>query len=218
MPLPQTLARIPSRSPQPAATPTAQAAANPPGVVPARDATGVYGEPADDFAPRSPQDFIRDIWEHAVDAAGKLGVDPRVLVAQSALETGWGKKIIRTGSGSSSFNLFGIKAGEEWQGDAATVRTLEFRDGVAALEKAAFRVYDSLAGSFEDYVDFLSGNPRYRSALDNAPDSAAFLHGLQDAGYATDPAYAAKIMRIVNADTYSDVFSELKNSAAVSLR
>lgn len=190
----------------------------PPAYVPARAATAVRGESTGTFAPQSPEEFIRGIWEHAVGAADRLGVEPQVLVAQSALETGWGRKVIRSASGDSSFNLFGIKAGSEWQGDATTVRTLEFRDGVAALEKAAFRVYDSLAGSFDDYVDFLSGNPRYQSALESAPDSRAFLRGLQDAGYATDPAYAEKILSIINTDAYDAVFSELKNSASLSLR
>lgn len=215
MPLSQV--RVSSASPQAVAGLTAQATAARQSSVPAREATGVRGEAAEVFAPGSPEAFIRGIWEHAVDAGGKLGVNPEVLVAQSALETGWGKKVIRTGSGSS-LNLFGIKAGEEWQGEAATVRTLEFRDGVAALEKAAFRVYDSLAGSFDDYVDFISSNPRYRSALDQASDSAAFVHGLQEAGYATDPAYGAKIMRILDTDTYAAVFNDLKNSVGLPLR
>ncbi|MEZ5569414.1 MAG: flagellar assembly peptidoglycan hydrolase FlgJ [Halioglobus sp.] len=223
--MPLTPAQMPARAtaaPR-AEAPSAQygATRQPPLVpefVPARAASAVRGERPGQFAPRSPEEFIRGIWEHAVGAANRLGVEPQVLVAQSALETGWGRKVIRSSSGDSSFNLFGIKAGNEWQGDAATVRTLEFRDGVAALEKAAFRVYDSLAGSFDDYVDFLSGNPRYQSALESAPDSRAFLRGLQDAGYATDPAYAEKILSIINTEAYDAIFSELKNSASLSLR
>jgi flagellar protein FlgJ len=188
-----------------------------PAFVPARNATGVRGE-AGAFAPQSPEAFIRGIWDHAVGAARQLGVEPQVLVAQSALETGWGKKVIRDAGGDSSYNLFGIKADAGWQGAAATVSTLEFRDGVAALEKSAFRMYESLAGSFNDYVDFLKGNPRYESALAKAPDSGAFLRGLQDAGYATDPAYASKILNIINTEAYDAIFSELKNSASLSLR
>src|SRR6056297_951699 len=134
--MPLSRVRVPSASPQAVAGLTAQATAARQSSVPARDATGVRGESAEGFAPGSPEEFIRRIWEHAVDAGGKLGVAPEVLVAQSALETGWGKKVIRNDSGSS-LNLFGIKAGEDWQGKSATVRTLEFRDGVAALEKAA---------------------------------------------------------------------------------
>jgi len=169
------------------------------------------------WQPATPEEFIRDVWEHAVSAAAKLGVEPRVLVAQSALETGWGKKVIQTRNGGSSLNLFGIKAGADWGGDSASVRTLEFQDGVAAMQKASFRVYDSIGGSFEDYVDFLTSNPRYEAALSNASDSDEFLRGLQNAGYATDPAYADKILDILGRDDYEPVFRELKNREFSSL-
>ena len=145
----------------------------------------------------SPEAFVQAVWDDAVAAAGELGLDPAVLVAQSALETGWGKKVIQAADGSSSFNLFGIKVGTGWQGDSSTVNTLEFRDGLAALEKAAFRVYDSLSTAFKDYVSFLQNNPRYQSALDKVSDSKAFLTELQQAGYATDPKYAEKILGIL---------------------
>ncbi|MDX1735830.1 MAG: flagellar assembly peptidoglycan hydrolase FlgJ, partial [Halioglobus sp.] len=108
-----------------------------------------------DWRPGSPAEYIRSVWDHAVDAAGRIGLDPLVLVAQSALETGWGRKVIQAVDGRSSFNLFGIKAGGGWNGESAAVNTLEYRDGIAALERASFRVYDSLRDSFDDYVDFL---------------------------------------------------------------
>lgn len=164
------------------------------------------------WRPSSPEEFIRGVWEHAVDAARELGLDPEVLVAQSALETGWGKQLIPAAGGHSSFNLFGVKAGGNWDGESAVTNTLEFRDGLAVQEKASFRVYNSLAGSFTDYVEFLKGNPRYRQALENTGDSQQFLLELQHAGYATDPRYAEKIMGIVNRNTYSSVINELKNS------
>ena len=168
------------------------------------------------WLPASPEEFIRNIWDHAVNAAKELGLDPAVLVAQSALETGWGKKVIQ-GDLGSSFNLFGIKADSRWDGKAATVNTVEFRDGLATLEKASFRAYDSLAGAFNDYVSFLKSNPRYQQALDKVSDSKEFLHELQSAGYATDPKYADKILGILDRGNYSTVIKELKNSQELPL-
>jgi flagellar protein FlgJ len=164
-----------------------------------------------DWQPASPEEFIRGVWDYAVDAAKQLGVDPAVLVAQSALETGWGKRVIQSLDGSSSFNLFGVKSGGGWSGESATVNTVEFRDGVAAMENASFRVYNSLAGSFNDYVDFLKSNPRYQYALEKVADSREFVNGLQDAGYATDPGYAEKIMDIIGTTAYESVVDKLKN-------
>tara|TARA_R110000782_G_scaffold173151_2_gene264712 strand:+ start:243 stop:1214 length:972 start_codon:yes stop_codon:yes gene_type:complete len=170
----------------------------------------------DDLA-ASPEAFIEAVWDDAVVAAGELGLDPAVLVAQSALETGWGKKVIQAADGSSSFNLFGIKVGNGWRGDSSTVNTMEFRDGLAALEKAAFRVYDSLSTAFKDYVSFLKDNPRYQSALEKVSDSKAFLTELQQAGYATDPKYAEKILGILERGSYSNLVNQLKNSGKESL-
>lgn len=170
----------------------------------------------DDLA-ASPEAFIEAVWDDAVAAAGELGLDPAVLVAQSALETGWGKKVIQAADGSSSFNLFGIKVGNGWRGDSSTVNTMEFRDGLAALEKAAFRVYDSLSTAFKDYVSFLKDNPRYQSALEKVSDSKAFLTELQQAGYATDPKYAEKILGILERGSYSNLVNQLKNSGKESL-
>jgi len=163
------------------------------------------------WGPSSPEEFIRGIWQYAVDAAEQLGLDPVVLVAQSALETGWGKQVIPTADGRSSFNLFGVKADSDWSGESAAVNSLEFHDGVAVKEKAAFRVYNSLEGSFSDYVEFLQSNPRYQQALENVDNSQQFLLELQNAGYATDPRYAEKIMGIVGQSTYGPVINELKN-------
>ena len=116
-------------------------------------------------------------------AAEKIGVDPRYLVAQAALETGWGKSIIRTGDGQSSHNLFGIKTHNSWDGESARVLTTEYQGGKAVRETANFRAYDSYAQSFDDYVSFLQNNGR-------------FVKELQQAGYATDPQYARKISQI----------------------
>ena len=170
-----------------------------------------------DFAPDSPEAYIREVWNHAVQAGQRIGLDPNVLVAQSALETGWGRKVIQAADGRSSFNLFGIKAGGQWAGETASVNTVEYRDGLASIERASFRVYDSVAASFEDYVDFLSANPRYQSALEKAADGREFVRELQGAGYATDPEYADKIISILDTESYRPVFEALKNPVALSL-
>ena len=137
----------------------------------------------------------------AEKAAGMLGVSPSVLLAQAALETGWGKFVTRdTASGKSSFNLFNIKADSRWQGDAVQVQTLEYRGGVPEKEQARFRAYEDYADSFNDYVEFLQTNPRYQQALEQAEDPGRFVRELHAAGYATDPEYATKIERIFNSD------------------
>lgn len=144
----------------------------------------------------SPEEFVAAFAPLANRAAEALGVEPRVLVAQAALETGWGKFISKSEDGSSSYNLFNIKADGRWGGDSVNISTLEYRDGVAQRERASFRSYDSYNDSFDDYVEFLKSSPRYEQALTQASDSQAYLGGLQDAGYATDPHYAEKVYEI----------------------
>ena len=158
----------------------------------------------------SPTSFVKAIWPYAQASAEKLGVDPRVLVAQAALETGWGRGVIRHADGRSSNNLFGIKGGGSWQEETVSVPTLEYRDGVAVKERALFRSYDSLATSFHDYVQFLQNNPRYKEALMHVGDPQQFTSALQEAGYATDPRYAEKINQLIGGDTLASALSELK--------
>ena len=131
-------------------------------------------------------------------AAARLGIKPEALLAQAALETGWGKAVMKASDGSPSYNLFGIKADSRWEGDRSTVRTLEYRDGVAMKTRADFRAYDSYADSFADYADFVSGNARYQPALQAVDDPQAYFQALQQAGYATDPAYARKVLDILD--------------------
>jgi len=146
----------------------------------------------------SQQEFVDMLMPMAEKAAAQLGVEPKALIAQAALETGWGKKIITGTRGEPSHNLFGIKAGASWQGPAASVSTLEFRDGVMQRERALFRAYDSFEDSFADYVQLLSSQPRYQQALADPAISGGFGHRLQQAGYATDPEYGDKIDRVMN--------------------
>jgi peptidoglycan hydrolase FlgJ len=145
---------------------------------------------------KSPEDFVRELWPCAEAAGKELGVDPRHLLAQAALETGWGKSLPCDANGKTSFNLFGIKAGDSWNGDSVSVRTLEFEGGVPMPKMAKFRSYDSAADSFRDYVALLRDNPRYAEALNTGSDTNAFANALQRGGYATDPAYAQKISAI----------------------
>lgn len=156
----------------------------------------------------SAADFIETMLPMAEEAARKIGVDARYLVAQAALETGWGKSIIRQADGSSSHNLFGIKAHRGWDGDSAKVMTTEFQGGKAVKEAASFRTYDSFAQSFNDYVSFLQGNGRYEEALASTDNPEQFVRELQEAGYATDPQYARKISQIARKmQTYQTIAS-----------
>jgi flagellar rod assembly protein/muramidase FlgJ len=144
----------------------------------------------------SPEDFIQQLWPCAQEAGKALGVDPKHLLAQAALETGWGKSLPCDVDGTPSFNFFGIKAGDSWQGDSVSAKTLEFKGGVPLPQKAKFRAYDSPAESFRDYVEVLRNNPRYADALNTGSDTKAFTRALQRGGYATDPRYAMKIETI----------------------
>ena len=147
------------------------------------------------------ESFVRAVLPEARRAAQALGVDPRVLVAQSALETGWGQSILSDHAGRSSHNLFNIKAGSYWEGRSVGVTTLEFSNGIAQQQRARFRAYGSFAESFADYIALLKSQPRYAAALANADDPSRFMRSLQQAGYATDPDYARKVMELLNDDT-----------------
>jgi len=146
------------------------------------------------------ENFVMMLKPHAEKAAAELQISPDVLIAQVALETGWGKHVLHDQQGDNSFNLFNIKAGGQWQGDKVNVSTLEYRDGIAANEKSDFRKYTDYAESFSDYVRLMKNNPRYQQALAAGNDSAAYADALQSAGYATDPAYAKKIKQLLNSD------------------
>jgi peptidoglycan hydrolase FlgJ len=142
-------------------------------------------------------DFIRQMLPHAQQAARELGVDPQALLAQAALETGWGKSVPCNSAGECSFNLFGIKAGSNWSGSTVNVPTLEFEEGVAVRRVDRFRSYASAADSFNDYAQLIRSNPRYESALNAGSDVAGFAAALQNGGYATDPDYARKLAAVV---------------------
>lgn len=151
---------------------------------------------ASDSTFSSAQEFVATLFPHALKAAKRLGTTPAILIAQAALETGWGKSIIKNAAGSSN-NLFNIKADKRWQGDKVTVRTLEYFDGTAVNMTSPFRAYESFADSFDDYVHFLQQNGRYSKALQQAANPETYISHLQQAGYATDPRYAGKVISIL---------------------
>jgi flagellar protein FlgJ len=143
----------------------------------------------------TPESFVNSMKPYADRAAKALGVEPSLLLAQAALETGWGQKVVKNARGSSN-NLFNIKADRSWQGDKVTTQTLEFHDNTPVKETAAFRSYSNYQDSFNDYVRFLNENPRYETALQQGGDSESFIRGIHSAGYATDPSYADKVLQV----------------------
>ncbi|WP_440964048.1 glucosaminidase domain-containing protein [Massilia sp. GER05] len=142
------------------------------------------------------QAFLESIAPWAKEAADKLGVAPELVSAHAALESGWGQRPLRNADGSSSYNLFGIKAGASWKGDVAQSATTEYVAGAAIKTSAKFRAYPDQASAFRDYAQMLIDNPRFRGALGAGADAQAFAAGLAKGGYATDPAYAAKLSRL----------------------
>lgn len=145
----------------------------------------------------TPKDFVTRMRPYAEKAAKAIGTDPSVLIAQAALETGWGKKVIKNAAGSSN-NLFNIKADPRWSGNKVATNTLEFHKGIAVQEKAAFRSYDNYQDSFNDYVRFLNDNPRYSKALESSKEPSQFIRNIHNAGYATDPKYTEKVLSVMD--------------------
>ncbi|KAB0458961.1 flagellar rod assembly protein/muramidase FlgJ [Vibrio kanaloae] len=143
----------------------------------------------------SPESFVTSMKPYAEKAASALGVDSSLLLAQAALETGWGSKMVKNSLGNSN-NLFNIKADRSWKGDKVATQTLEFHGKTAVKESASFRSYSNFEDSFNDYVKFLNENPRYETALKHQGNSENFIKGIHQAGYATDPNYADKVLRV----------------------
>ena len=150
--------------------------------------------------PESGREYVERVWPHAVEAARSLGVPPHFLVAHSALESGWGKSEIRLPDGSPSYNVFGIKAGSGWTGPSVEIATTEYVDGTARKLREKFRVYGSYGEAFQDYAGLLRGHSRFSGVL-GQKDGALFARSLQQSGYATDPAYADKLSRIISGTT-----------------
>ena len=148
---------------------------------------------AHSLQPDAKRDFITSMLPHAERAARALGVDPHALIAQAALETGWGKSLPTGSDGNPSFNVFGIKAGASWSGASVASKTLEFDAGIPVAKQERFRAYDNAGESFNDYAALIGRNPRYAAVRNTGSDVQAFAQALQSAGYATDPNYAQKL-------------------------
>jgi len=181
------LRNAPSKDPLLSALPTTSAAQ-------VGAATNVANVPA------PAKEFVNRLWPSAQDASRTTGIPAHFMIAQAALETGWGKSELRHADGKPTYNLFGIKAGRSWNGAVAEATTTEYVNGVAQKSVERFRAYKSYAEAFNDYASLLASNPRYAGVL-NQQDPSAFAKGLQQAGYATDPMYADKLTRIIGGAT-----------------
>ncbi len=143
------------------------------------------------------QAFLNQMTGPANKASVASGVPADLILAQAALETGWGKERIKTASGGNSHNVFGIKAGASWKGEITDITTTEYVDGKPKKSVQSFRVYPSYEAAFSDYASLISSAPRYQGVV-NAPDAKAAAQALQRGGYATDPEYANKLIAVMN--------------------
>ncbi len=151
-------------------------------------------------APTAGRDFVAAMWEHAVSAERATGVPAKFILGQAALESGWGRREIRSADGTPSYNLFGIKAGANWKGRTVETVTTEFENGVARKVVDRFRAYASYAEAFADWARLIATQPRYAGVLaeSRGGDARGFAFAMQRAGYATDPAYGAKLTQVIN--------------------
>jgi flagellar protein FlgJ len=160
-------------------------------------AVAAYSEKRQGSQPSHVKAFQERMSSYAEEASRTTGIPAKFMLGQAALESGWGKREIVAADGTPSRNLFGIKATGGWKGKVVETATTEYVDGVVQRKMEKFRAYDSYAAAFQDYARMLSTNPRYQNVIANAQDAAGFAQGLQRAGYATDPNYAAKLTRII---------------------
>ena len=145
----------------------------------------------------APKDFVERLWAEAKTAEARIGVPAEFMLGQAALESGWGKREILAADGTTSYNLFGIKATGGWAGKTVDAVTTEYVNGRAIRKVERFRAYDSYADAFADYAQLIGTKPRYAAALQQS-SASGFASSLQRAGYATDPAYAEKLTRVIN--------------------
>lgn len=149
----------------------------------------------------SPKDFVNSLWPHAAEASRVTGIPAHFLMGHAALESGWGQRQIVAADGTPSHNLFGIKANASWKGATVEIPTTEYVNGVAQKFTGRFRAYGSYAEAFQDYAQTLRASGRYDNLFADGLDASGFANGLQQGGYATDPMYASKLMRILNGVT-----------------
>jgi peptidoglycan hydrolase FlgJ len=169
------------------------ARAEPDGRAPAAQSTAVTGEHA--------AQFVKAVLPTIQRAAQALGVNPLGMLAQAALETGWGQRMPRTADGNPSLNLFGIKAGDSWDGARAVADTMEVSGGVATPRRTAFRAYGSIEESVNDFANLLAASPRYREAIAAGGSAQGYVESIARSGYATDPEYGIKLNQVLNGGT-----------------
>ena len=174
-----------------------EAALSPGGRVQPAALSAPAASPRKGDAPAHVEDFVQRMLPHAQAASADSGIPAQFMMGQAALETGWGRAEIRGADGQNSHNLFGIKAGGSWTGRTVDIVTTEYVNGKPQKQVDTFRAYDSYADSFRDYAKLLGGNARYRHVVAAGHDAAGFAQGLQQAGYATDPKYAQKLMGVI---------------------
>jgi peptidoglycan hydrolase FlgJ len=156
---------------------------------------------------QTPADFVNRMMPSIRRAATALGVDPHGMLAQAALETGWGQRMPRNSDGSPSNNLFGIKAGDEWPGPKATADTMEVVNGVAVQRRTNFRAYGTVEESVNDFANLLKSSPRYRDVIASGGNAAGYVQSMGKSGYATDPDYGNKLNQILRSDALQSAVS-----------
>ena len=162
------------------------------------NATGDDATGADGRHLSASERFVRKHAAAAKAAESASGIPASNILGQAALESGWGKHEIHLKDGTPSHNLFGVKANADWKGKVAEVTTTEYMSGVPHRVTARFRAYDSYEDAFKDHAKLLTQSPRYSQTVAQADTAKGFARGLQKAGYATDPAYADKLTKVIN--------------------
>lgn len=142
-----------------------------------------------------PDDFIAEIAPAAQASMLTSNIPASFTIAQAALESGWGSSQLA----QKGFNLFGVKADKSWEGEILELPTREFLKGTWVTVLAPWRKYEDWLGAIEDHAAFLLNNPRYKSAFVGDRDGESFAHAVAAAGYATDPAYAQKVIDTMRA-------------------
>ncbi|MGB2832385.1 MAG: flagellar assembly peptidoglycan hydrolase FlgJ [Methylotenera sp.] len=134
---------------------------------------------------------------HAEEASRATGIPAHLMLGQAALESGWGKREIKSADGTNSHNLFGIKATGQWDGKVVETMTTEYINGIKQKRIEKFRAYDSYADSFKDFAKLMQSNPRYENVVSNIHNTKAYANAMQQSGYATDPQYASKLASVI---------------------
>ena len=149
-------------------------------------------------------EFVTAMWPYLKQAGVNIGLDPKILLAQAALETGWGQSILKDVQGNSSYNVFNIKSTTEHLKPSVDAQTTEYINHKAVKLTAAFKSYQSIGESVQDYLSLIQGSPRYQEAVSQANSPNGYVQALQKAGYATDPDYAHKILSIYHGEALQD--------------